>query len=78
MVSRPLVELVLAVVASALIGFGLTQALGGLGWEVALGIGLLLMALVAFGVPLLFQALPVKLLLVAAGVLLLLLPSFRI
>lgn len=75
---RTVADILIAVVASGLISFGLLQALGDLGWETALGLGLLLTATIGFGLPALIQALPLKVLLAMTGVVLILLPAFRV
>lgn len=76
---RPLVELIVAVIASTLIGFGLTQIVTDLGWEVAIGLGLLLMAALYLALPREIASSPVaKVALLIAGIVLILLPNFRI
>ncbi len=74
---RSLVELVIAIIGSSLIGFGLSQAIGGLGWETAIGVGLLLIAVVYFALTRFIVTPYMKYLLVAAGVILVLLPAFQ-
>ncbi len=76
---RSLLELVVAVVGSALIGFGLSQALGGLGWSTAIGLGLVLVAVAYFvlGSVEIVKSPYTKYALVSVGVLLILLPSFQ-
>ena len=77
MVRRSLLELVIAVVGSALIGFGLSQMIGGLGWETAIGVGLLLIAVVYFTMARLISTPYTKYFLVAGGLILVLLPYMR-
>ena len=80
MVRRSLLELVIAVVGGSLIGFGLNQAMSGLGWSTAIGVGLLLLALVYFALsPIegLIKSGYVKYILAAGGILLVLLPGFQ-
>ncbi len=77
MVRRSLLELIIAVVGSSLIGFGLSQAVGGLGWETAIGVGLLLIAVAFFALTRFIQTPYTKYILVAAGVILVLLPAFQ-
>ncbi len=74
---RSLLELVIAVAGGALIGFGLTQALGDLGWETAVGLGLILVAVAYFALTRFIQTPYTKYVLVLAGVLLVLLPAFQ-
>ncbi len=76
---RSLLELVVAVVGSALIGFGLGQALGGLGWSTAIGLGLVLVAVAYFvlGSVDFIKSPYTKYVLVAVGVALILLPGFQ-
>ena len=79
MVRRSLLELVIAVIGSSLIGLGLSQAVGGLGWSTAIGLGLLLVAVAYFALaPMELIKTPyTKYVLVAAGVILILLPAFQ-
>ncbi len=74
---RSLVELVVAIIGSSLIGFGLSQAIGGLGWETAIGVGLLLIAVAYFALTRFIQTPIMKYLLVLGGVLRILLPAFQ-
>ncbi len=74
---RSLVELVIAIVGSSLIGFGLSQAIGGLGWQTAIGLGLLLIAVVYFALAQFIQTPYMKYVLVIGGVILVLLPAFQ-
>lgn len=76
---RSLLELVIAVVGSSLIGLGLSQAVGGLGWQTAIGLGLLLVAVAFFALAPteIIKSRYTKYALVAFGILLVLLPSFQ-
>lgn len=76
---RSLLELVAAVIGSALIGFGLGQALAGLGWSTAIGLGLVLVAIAYFvlGSVEIIKSPYTKYVLVAVGVVLILLPAFE-
>ncbi len=76
---RSLLELVIAVAGAALIGAGLSQAVGDLGWQTAIGLGLLLVALVFFALTPteIVKSRFTKYVLVIGGVLLILLPSFQ-
>ncbi len=74
---RSLLELVVAVVGSALLGFGLSQMIGGLGWETAIGLGLLRVAVAYFALTRFIQTPYTKYVLVLGGILLILLPAFQ-
>ncbi len=62
---------------SALIGFGLSRAVGGLGWQTAIGLGFLLAAVAYFVLTHFIQTPYTMYALVLAGVLFILLPSFQ-
>ena len=72
-----MIELVVAIVGSALIGFGLSQALGSLGWQTAIGLGLLLVGVVYIGLAERIQSRFTKYGLILGGVILVLLPSLQ-
>ncbi len=74
---RSLLELVIAVAGAALIGAGLSQAVGDLGWQTAIGLGLLLVAFAYFALTRFIQTPYTKYVLVLGGVLLILLPGFQ-
>lgn len=76
-VRRSLLELVVAIVGGSLIGFGLTRAIGDLGWSTAIGVGLILVAVAYFALTRFIQTPITKYLLVGAGVIFLLLPAFQ-
>ena len=63
----------------SLIGFGLTRAIGDLGWSTAIGIGLILVAVAYFALaPMeVVKSRYMKYALVAGGVILILLPAFQ-
>ncbi len=77
---RSLLELIIAVVGSSLIGLGLSQGVGGLGWQTAIGLGLLLVAVAYFALApmeIIKGSRVTKYVLVLGGVLLILLPGFQ-
>ncbi len=74
---RSLIELVVAIIGSSIIGVSLGQMIGGLGWETALGVGLILVAVAYFALTRFIQTPYTKYVLVLGGVLLILLPAFQ-
>ncbi len=76
---RTLLELIAAIIGASLIGFGLSQVIGTVSWETAIGLGLLLVAVAYFllGSVEIIKSPYTKYVLVLGGFLLILLPGFQ-